>query len=474
MPNGVSPFEAVVNAGYSIGITRLSDFTGSYESIDFFKHRIEESVIKVEIHDSLEMYFRTAKMTTHDRFASREFMPLTGNEIISIRYKNSIHPDGVPEKIYHFFINDVREAQNTQEWDRGSNLLQFSLVEAPAHYFMTANSVYKTYSWDGGSKSTYPKRSKSIYDIMNDTVNSIPNILNWYEVDIEKTLETEEDKVNFFIPNWSPLKTLNYLRKFAVNSEGLPYYVCYIDPPKKFGEKPTFRCKSIYTLMKQKEYHVFSSQYAQHANRSAQGTEEPARDINEGQTDKYDITNTIYNRRFNYFNRLKSSFGQMSGETFSTFDYINDNKHVAFDFNTFRKNYSGLGQYSLHATNYGNQWSQVRPHSFNDAKRLLKMKQNEYSYNTIHSGISCQLDMTLNQLRRPGQVADIVFKSVMSDTNVDQMMSGKWLIWGQVDSLTSFGAAAGSYVVCVKDGFENLKGTHGLTEMTHLQPPKKS
>jgi len=102
------------------------------------------------------------------------------------------------------------------------------------------------------------------------------------------------------------------------------------------------------------------------------------------------------------------------------------------------------------------------------------MKQNEYSYNTIHSGISCQLDMTVNQLRRPGQVADIVFKSVMSDTNVDQMMSGKWLIWGQVDSLTSFGAAAGSYVVCVKDGFENLKGTHGLTEMTHLQPPKKS
>jgi hypothetical protein len=473
MSSNVSPFEAVNNCGYTVGIARVSDFTSSYSSTDFFEKTIGDTVIKFEIYESVDMYFKTAKMICHDRFASREYMPLTGNEIISIRYKNSIHPDGVPEKILHFFINDIREVKNPKEWDRGSNLLQISLVEAPIHYFLSANSVYKSYSWDGGSKSAYPKRSKSIYDLMNDTINLIPNIRNWYEIDIEQTADTESDKINFFIPNWTPLKTLNYLRKFAVNKDGMPYYVCYIDPPKKFGNKPTLVCKSIYTLMKTKEYHVFSSQFAQHTNRSPQGSTEPVRDINEGQTDKYDITNTIRETRFNYFNRIKSSFGNLSGETFFTFDYINDNKYVGLDYDTFKNNYSGLGQYSLHSMNYGNQWSRFRHHSFNEPKRLLSMKQNEYAYATIQSAISCQLDMTLNELRRPGQIADIVFKSPMKDTNIDRMMSGKWLIWSQVDCLAGIGAAAASYVICVKDGFESLAYNPDLTSMDHLQPPSK-
>ncbi len=82
--------------------------------------------------------------------------------------------------------------------------------------------------------------------------------------------------------------------------------------------------------------------------------------------------------------------------------------------------------------------------------------------------------MTLNNTRRPGQLANIIFKSVFKDTNVDQMMSGKWLIWGQIDSMTVFGGHAASVVLCVKDGFENLKNPFNLTPMTHLQPPKKS
>jgi hypothetical protein len=225
--------------------------------------------------------------------------------------------------------------------------------------------------------------------------------------------------------------------------------------------------------MKSKDAQVFSGHYANQVYRTPQGGDKPVRDINEGEPDKFDITNTMTNKKFNYFNRLKSSFGQLSGETFSTFDYILDNKYVASDYNTFKKNYSGLGQHSLHSMNYGNQWSQFRSHSFNDPKRLLKMKQNEYSFNTIQSSISCQLDMTLNNTRRPGQLANILFKSVFKDTNVDQMMSGKWLIWGQIDSMTVFGGNAGSVVICIKDGFENLKNSFDLTPMTHLQPPTK-
>jgi len=472
MPPPVSPFEAVNNCGYTVGITRINDFSESYTGTDFFITSIGETVIKFEVYESLDTYFRNARMVCHDRFATREFMPLTGNEIISIRYKNSIHPEGVPEKVIHFFINEVKEVQNPTEYDRGSNLLEFSLVEAPIHYFLTSNAVYKTYSWDGGSKSKYPSRAKTIYDLMNDTINAIPYIRNWYDIDVEQTMDTEDDKINFFIPNWTPMKTLSYLRKFAVNKDGLPYYVCYVESPSKFGEKPILRCKSIYSLMKQKDYHIFSSHFAQHTYRSPQGSTEATRNINDGETDKYDISNTIQNRRFSYFNRLKSSFGQLSGETFATFDYIQDNKYVAFDYNTFKSKYSGLGQYAIHSTNYGNQWSQFRPHSFNDNKKLLKMKQNEYAYNTIQSAISCQLDMTMNELRKPVQLVDIVFKSAMIETNIDQMMSGKWLLWGQIDALGAIGGSAGSYVVCIKDGFENITNNAGLTTMTHLQPPK--
>ena len=90
--------------------------------------------------------------------------------------------------------------------------------------------------------------------------------------------------------------------------------------------------------------------------------------------------------------------------------------------------------------------------------------------NTIHSGISCTAEMTLNNLRNVGHLADVLFKTSMDQqSGVDYMMSGLWLIWSQTDEMQD--GAARSKVLMVKDGFEQLKSNPNLPAMAHLNPP---
>ncbi|MCS7316901.1 MAG: hypothetical protein NZZ41_01075 [Candidatus Dojkabacteria bacterium] len=464
-------YDVVNKVVYGVGIIRLEDLSKDYSEIDFFSNRLESETILIKIYDNIESYFRVAEMYLTDRYCLREYMPLTGNEIISIRYRNSSHDPSVPEKIYHFFIVNIQEEQNTTERDRGSTILKLSLVEAPIYYFLTTNSIYKTYKWDGGSKEKAPEKEKTIYDIMIDTFSLIPHITKWYDFDIEETLE--DLKINFYIPNWTPYKTLNYLRKFAINKENFPYFVCYVEPPEKIGKKPKIILKSIYSLMKKKGVHLFANQYANQTYRPPNSAQNPLDNLEEEKSD-FDMTNVYNKRYFFYFNRTKTLFSKMSGETFFTFDYIHENKYIAYDFNDFRKKYRGLGQHFIHSMVYGNQWSKFRPHSFTEPKQLVSMKINEYAHQTLHSAISCMLFMPVNENRRIGQLADILIKNPMKDINIDLLFSGKWLIWGQIDILSVTFGDASSIVYCLKDGFERMSSDKGFVKMEHLQPPNNS
>lgn len=465
-------YEAVNNCFYDVGIVRIpqNGFDDrSYNDIDFFAVSLQSNTLKFTIFDSLDMFFRTAEMVLYDRECLREYIPLTGNEIISIRYRNLLHDASTPEKIYHFFIVNIFEEQNEREWDRGSTFIRLILVEAPIYHFLTTNEIYKTYKWDGGSKNKYPDRQCVISDIFKDITKLIPGFEKWYNIDIEDTLSNEKNKINFYIPNWTPYKTINYLKKFAISSKGYPYYVCYIEPPEKLGEKPTFHIVSLYSLIEKSKTHQFSGHYANQTYRNPTGNEQPARDIKK-EPDFFDLTNVFYRRKIHYFNRIKTSFSKMSGETFFTFDYIKDNKYVSTSFEKFIEEYkSGTGLYFIHGMKYGNIWSKFRPHSFTEEQRLLNMKKNEYSYETVHSAIGGIFSMPVNNNRRVGHMADILIKSPMKDVFVDSMFSGKWLLWGQIDSLSTPNGPASSLVYCLQDSFSNLQEVpKGIKKVTPI------
>jgi hypothetical protein len=299
-------------------------------------------------------------------------------------------------------------------------------------------------------------------------------IPKFYEIDVEDTIDAEIDKINFYIPNWTVMKTLNYLRMFATNKENFPYFVCHIDPPRAESQKPTIRVRSIYSYMKSTNYHFFTNVQAETLYRkSIDGrTEGTPYEQQEDQDNRYEIMNTMLEFGFDYFDRTQTAFGGLSGETFATFDYFADNIYVGYDYNRFKQGYSGLGNFNVHEVNYGNQWSKFRPHSFNEPNRLIAMKRNDFAKATLQSGMKSYVSTYVNNFRRVGDMCDFVFDNAMrNDYPVDQMMSARWLLWDQTDKIGAGDAI--SQCTFVRDGFETILADtyrNRLTPMKNLNP----
>lgn len=499
MPNGPENFNQnnnpqtkVREVSYEVGITRLPN--GSWENLSyedmygtgrsgtespkFFEWQLTPQVYQIIVHDSLDMYFRTGQILLHDTNAMREFFPLTGNELISVKYKNLYVPNangaGAVEKIYHFSIVGVKEIEMPGTRRKGTRMIALSLVEAPAYQLFTNNCIYKTFSWDGGNANTAPKKAHTISELINTTLKINPMVSRFYEIDVEDTLDTELDKINFYIPNWTIMKTLNYLRLFATNKENFPYFVVNIDPPKAESQKPTIRVRSIYSYMKSEKYHFFTNVQADALYRDSVDSKTTGKSYEEQEDENnvYEIMNTILNFGFDYFDRTQTAFAGLSGETFATFDYFADNLYVGYDYNRFKQGYSGLGNYNIHEVNYGNQWGAFRPHSFNEPNRLISMKRNEFAKSTIHSGMKAYVSSYVNNFRRVGDMCDFVFDNAMrNDYPTDQMMSVRWLLWDQTDKIAA--GQAISECTFVRDGFEQILAEsykNRLTPMKNLNP----
>jgi hypothetical protein len=463
---------SVQQAEYVVGLCRLessgrgkSSWDGGYLDMNKYFTQVLEGAFKVEIEESLDSYFRTAKVHIIDRQTIFSILPLTGNELITIRYKNFLIKDSldIPPKILHFSIVRIQEALNISEgFDKGSRVVVLHLVESPFFQFLSHNGVYKTHEIDGGDTKVRslsddvkkPKRLSTISSLMEECLSIDCRMKDWYDIEVEPSKCGEDFKIDLSFPNWSISKCLNYLKKFAINKKDYPYYIFYTLPPEKEGKKPLIKIESLYNLFEKTGYHNFSQTFAPLQYQSSVPGEGDVNDW-ESEPDKFDPLNVFFSYQINYFNIIQTAFSGLSGETFSTFDYIEDNKYIGYDYFTFTNKHKGLGDVSVHAFDYGNQWSKHRKHSFNEPQRLISMKRNEFARNQLQSAISCQVQCILNHSRKIGDMADVVFRSGMAgdtpQSMQDQLFSGRWLIWGQKDIMTLDKA----YSVChlVKEGF---------------------
>jgi hypothetical protein len=276
----LNPIEAVTKADYLVGLTRLSTGVGSskrakstwdldYSSIDFFQ-QVLEGTFRIEIDEQLDSYFRTAKIYISDRQTVLSYLPLTGNELITIRYTNALiqegySTEGLAPKILHFSISNIENSINTLEgYEKGARIVIIHLVEAPSFSLLTNNTIYKTYPIESGEKgsNTKSKRNSTLSNLMEHAIigegalKSLSNkIINkWYEVEIEPSKQSDDSKIDFYFPNWTISKTLNYLKRFAISNKNYPYYLFYIRPPEKEGLKSKIYMKTLYSLFEEISY----------------------------------------------------------------------------------------------------------------------------------------------------------------------------------------------------------------------------
>jgi hypothetical protein len=211
--------ELVSHVDFGISIVRMTDISQGINSFNFFSSgTMLQNCIGFEVTDSLDSFFKTGKIILADSDGLNEIMPLTGQEVIAIRYKNLVSSVSSGEKIVYFRIFSIAETDNfmDQNAKSSSKFIVINLVEFPAFEMLTLSSVYKT----------YPNNMATVSTIVQDMLSSIPYIQSYYQ--LANVLPTRGN-FRFWIPYWTPLKTLKYLQQYAMSQLNEPMYVLRIN-----------------------------------------------------------------------------------------------------------------------------------------------------------------------------------------------------------------------------------------------------
>jgi hypothetical protein len=425
-----------------VGLTRftsstISDGPSALQS-KCFNYLITEFVESMQIFDSLDSSFRIAEMVISDPINWRSAAPLTGMEIISVAYKNAISGGDSKMKVIHFTIQKITEAGLNSSLNSGHKRLTLKLVEFPAFHFLSSNQVYKTYPID--EKNTPSQRFS---DIVSDTLKSIKDFSKWYNIDIEKSTA---NAVNLFIPNWIPLKVINYCRKYAISDvKKYPMYVFHIGQVDGV-DKPTAFFKSIYSFVDNPNKSRVYGTSLQDVNKN---------DSN-GSESSYSIADVMHTYSFEYFDAQRSSL--LSGNTDVLFDYIEENTYVATNYDNYLKStHKGLNAFPLYPKSAGNQFASFYRSGFNYKEGVINIKNeciNEFANNLLHGGIACKSICSIYEHRKCGERAELIFNVADSEKKFDKMLSGSWITWSIIDHIIN--GMASSTITFLNDGFVEI------------------
>jgi hypothetical protein len=424
-----------------IGISRLTKDTISQGpdvlAQKAFNSTITQYVDSLVIFDSLDGAFRMADMVISDPISFRATAPLTGHEIISVSYSNALSTSSTKQKIIHFMIHNITEDIDASSTTVNLKKLTIKLIEFPAFEFLASNQYYKTYPID---ERNTPKHRFS--DIVKDMLNGIEDFTKWYDLDIE---DSTSNSVNFFVPNWCPLKVLNFCKKFAISEKKkYPMYIFHIGN-KGTSDKPVAHFKPVYSFVDDsKKYRAYG-----HAFNEVQ-------DPSDTRTGTYSPVDTIHEHSFEYFD--SQNVGSLSGDTGVLFDYLEDNTYIANDYDTYLiSTFKGLAPYPTYPFGHGNQWSRFHRSGWNytEGRENIKNKiQNDYATCILRGGVKCKAMAYVFEGRECGERAELIFNIVSNDKINDKMMSGAWITWSITD--TFIGGQGFSTITFYNDGFNEI------------------
>jgi hypothetical protein len=227
-------FDKLSSCNFYVGVTRTKDvrlFNYAVSKNNPNMVGITSCIDYIEIENSVDFSFRIGKVGIKDYTDLRKSNILLGHEILYIEYDNM--KNGPNTNIFrkYGFFRVIGMEESVDSDDQGpsakqqSRYLTLTIAEFPYVDILTFNKFNKTYVWDGGSIIAPPVGVKPLSVLVSDFFTSPTNPININQMGISyfgfPTSDISPfDMINYYSPNWSILKNINFLKRFATSLLG--------------------------------------------------------------------------------------------------------------------------------------------------------------------------------------------------------------------------------------------------------------
>lgn len=443
--------EISVNTFLSSG--PLLDVNNSDKIFDSQKHL--GVPYEMELHSSINGMYRYGSISFFDDGGIRESLPLTGNEIITIMYRNAYKTDsGSQPTIIHFNIFDIEEetyyptAMDSKRFT--TKLLKFHIIECPFFLLYNQNLWQKSYGKDTGEESSSEKIfiDKIFEDhlIKDLKIYNPNNKNNLFELNLQKM----STKMHFFSPSWKSQMIFSYLLDYCRDENGYGN-VKFYNTTNNANGKIKINLQSLNQMFKNQKVVEF-------VNLDTSALSNFQKD---NSTFNNRVLNQIIKHRFIYYD-ISSIPAGLAGAYMLNMDYKNSQYYTLYDTyensNSKKENsyFSNFAMWRNEISNENTKQYFIGEFPKEHAKKYLNNKiiKNKYQ-------LRCEMMTYVDEAIHPGDKISAIFISGMTEYTrdkqnhlFDEHMSDEWIVEDVVDTFKN-GKAIRKMVV-VKDSFFNI------------------
>jgi hypothetical protein len=415
-------------------------FMDSLDKSKMFDNVIDE-IISMEIHSSLDSFYRYGFVVFPDRIGFRETLSLTGNEIITVRYGNSMYSLQTPPKSIYFNIYDIEEvALSDNNRDRYTNkAIKLHLIEAPMFLLYNFTAWARAYGEDTGIRASGESINNIITTHLTNDLNITKN--NFVSLDILPV----SSMMVWNNPYWKSQKMISYLLQFAQDDLGNGDYKFFTTTDVD-SNTTIINLKNIYQLFTtQNDIQTYSAvnigPFISSLTPEGTSVSKALNNLITFKFESYDLTSVVSGLSGGYiYNR-----DYVTGKLFiQASDYVSLNRT--------QKYFGNVGLWSDTITNWRSMDYKIGPLPPSIAEAYVKNQMSKQRYQ-----LKCLATSYLNHGRNCGDKIDIKFPSVASaidpSRTLDEQMSGTWLIQEMVDYIVN--NRGYSNISFIKDSFFN-------------------
>lgn len=411
---------------------------------------------ELEIHSSINGMYRYGSITFFDDNGIRETLPLTGNEIITIMYKNAIRSSSnLQSSVVHFNIFDIEEYpynENSNDSKRfTSKLIKFHLIECPFFLLYNHNLWQQAFGKDTGTND--PNDKVFINKIFEDHIVKDLKLVNPTSKSnlIELNLQKMSTKMHFIMPSWKSQQSFAYLLDFCRDEDGYGNVKFYNTTNNETG-KIKINLRSLNNMFKsENKTYEFSML-------DESGLSDFKKNIE--QVNNKTI-NLIIKHKFLFYDISTITSG-LAGAYLSNFDYENSQYYTLYDSyenSNNKKENPYFSNYALWNNSISNENS--KQYSLGTFPRVEAKKYLNNKITKNKHQLRCEFTTYVDEQIYPGDKISAIFMSGLTELTrdrqthlFDEHMSDEWVVEDIIDSYRN-GKCVRKMIV-VKDSFFNI------------------
>jgi hypothetical protein len=415
-------------------------------TIDDSMVRITDWVSGFEIEDSIDMAFKTGKLYIRFTQDFQKMIQFTGNDFFVINYASTfeVNKTFVPTKNISFRVTGISEevpieVENANEKYK-NQLVCFNLAESPFFDLLLSEYHGISFPWNDESE-LLDQGYAGISSILSEYLQQI---LDKTSSDITLNIETTDDtidltkNINFYSPRWTPLKTINYLKRFASSLiGGYSYYNLKCDD-------------GVINIVS------IDSMYNSKINTAATTTY-MSRDYYTNPNSIFTLdnySNLILHYKYKWYNGNDIAFNGFGGQTNFIKGFKGSHKFIGFDFREYKKEETPKDPYWLYSQKHGDQWSDMKYCPY-DKPHLIKNLNRYNYYRKLFNSVTVDVVSYISSMRNVGDISRMLMPT--SRGIIDSNFNDNLMLWSIVDKV-GLGNAAVSNLTFKKNSFTGANG----------------